>query len=373
MICKRILYSLVVALLLGMVSCGKDDNLGRNGDEFDRQAMLINWADNIIIPSYKEYVVSLGILDERANTFKNSPAVSTLETLRTAWLNAYVDWQKVAMFEIGKAEEITLRNFTNVFPVNVVDMKKTISSGTFSLPSVNRQDEQGFPALDYLINGLGETDQEIVDIFLQETAQSNHGEYLVALTDRLKLLGGTVLSDWRNGYRDTFITNDGSEALSSVNKLVNDLLFYYEKHLRAGKIGIPAGVFSSTPLSDRVEALYSQGNSKALFSTALNALEDFFNGKHVGSSGEGESLKSYLNFLNTVRGGENLANLINSQFTSIKLVASDLGDDFEAQVISDNTKMLATYDELQKNVVFMKVDMFQSLNIRVDFVDADGD
>ena len=35
--------------------------------------------------------------------------------------------------------------------------------------------------------------------------------------------------------------------------------------------------------------------------------------------------------------------------------------------------MLAAYDELQANVVLLKVDMFQALNIKVDFVDADGD
>lgn len=35
--------------------------------------------------------------------------------------------------------------------------------------------------------------------------------------------------------------------------------------------------------------------------------------------------------------------------------------------------MLQTYDELQKNVILMKVDMLQALNINVDYVDADGD
>jgi len=35
--------------------------------------------------------------------------------------------------------------------------------------------------------------------------------------------------------------------------------------------------------------------------------------------------------------------------------------------------MLSTYDGLQKNVVLLKVDMLQALNINVDFVDADGD
>jgi hypothetical protein len=35
--------------------------------------------------------------------------------------------------------------------------------------------------------------------------------------------------------------------------------------------------------------------------------------------------------------------------------------------------MLSAYDALQRNVVFMKVDMLQALNINVDYVDADGD
>ncbi len=35
--------------------------------------------------------------------------------------------------------------------------------------------------------------------------------------------------------------------------------------------------------------------------------------------------------------------------------------------------MLTAYDELQKAVVLLKVDMLQALNIQVDFVDADGD
>jgi len=35
--------------------------------------------------------------------------------------------------------------------------------------------------------------------------------------------------------------------------------------------------------------------------------------------------------------------------------------------------MLSTYDAIQKTVVMLKVDMFQNLNISVDYADADGD
>ena len=47
-------------------------------------------------------------------------------------------------------------------------------------------------------------------------------------------------------------------ATSSINKLVNDFIFYFEKGYRANKIGILAGVFSDNPLPDRVEAYYGK-------------------------------------------------------------------------------------------------------------------
>lgn len=370
----RKIGSLIVGgFLLGAVGCGNDDGSSNPADTFDRQAMLVHWADNIIIPSYEIYVDRLGTLVSSAETFVNEPSDLNYLTLQSDWFDAYGNWQSVSLFEIGKAEELSLRNFTNVFPINVSDMEATIASGTFNLQSVNKQDEQGFPALDYLINGLAPTEEEIIDIFLQESSESNHGNYLLALVNNLDDLAIQVLSDWKNGYRDQFVNNDGSEATSSVNKMVNDMLFYYEKHLRAGKIGIPAGVFSSTPLSDRTEALYRTGSSKLLFEIALETVEGFFNGKPVGNSVEGESLNTYLNFVTTITGGEDLTALINNQFEEIRTTALELNEDFTVQVETDNSKMLATYDALQRNVVYLKVDMLQALNIRVDFVDADGD
>ena len=45
----------------------------------------------------------------------------------------------------------------------------------------------------------------------------------------------------------------------------------------------------------------------------------------------------------------------------------------KSQVEKDNTKMLEAYDELQKAVILLKVDMMQALSISVDYVDSDGD
>ncbi len=363
----------VFALLLGLglfVACSSNDDGPEDpSDSFDRSAMLINWADNIIAPAYRDYVNKLDGLVNATNSFNANPTVDELQVLREAWLAGYLAFQEVSMFEIGMAETIALRNYTNIYPTDASAIDENITTGEYNLELPSTNDEQGFPALDYLLFGVASTDAGIVEVLSEANAKS----YLSALVERMDEMANTVLSDWTSGYRDVFVSNDGSTATSSVNKMTNDFLFYYEKALRAGKIGIPAGVFSGTALSDRVEGLYSRVYSKQLFNAALDASENFFNGQHFGSTQKGESLASYLDYLNTIKDGEDLSGLVNTQFNLARTSASSLSDSFYQQVESDNTKMLMTYDELQKNVILLKVDMFSALNIRVDFVDADGD
>ncbi|MEQ6168114.1 imelysin family protein [Ekhidna sp. MALMAid0563] len=367
-----LILGLIALLGVMLIGCTEDEGDVAT-DNFNRKAMLESWADNIIVPGYESYVSSLENLNAVAETFTSSPSLDNLSNLRTAWLDANLAWQKVAMFEIGKAEAITLINFTNIYPTNTDDLVSTIESGDYDLTSINKQDEQGFPAIEYLIYNVRETDQAIVDLYAQEMANHPYKIFLLDLTERLETLATSVLEDWKTGYRDTFVNNDGSEATSSVNKLVNDYIFYYEKHLRAGKIGIPAGVFTGSKSTEKVEGLYS-GKSKELFMAGLDAMQAFFNGKPDSNlAAEGIGLKTYLDFVQDISEGEDLGELINAQFESARDQAERLSDDFSEQVESDNSVMLETYDELQKNVVNMKVDMLQALNIRVDYVDADGD
>lgn len=368
---KRILGLIGVISILA--SCGSDVDPDTAVDNFNRKVMLENWADNIIIPAYQNLSDKIDAMKVASDAFTNSPDPTTLTNLRTAWLDAYMAWQSVDMFEIGKAEEITLRNFINVYPLDEDGMVQTILSGSYDLTSVNRQDEQGFSALDYLLHGVASTDNEVVAVYIDNASGQLYKTYMNDIVNRMQSLTSIVLDDWKNGYRDTFVSRDGTSGTESVNSMVNDYMFYYEKFLRAGKIGIPAGVFSGSPLSDRVEARYRANVNKSLFLEALNAAQNFFNGVAFNGQNTGVSLKNYLDDLSSLKDGEDLSGLINTQFDAARNMASNLSDDLGSQVETNNTLMLQTYDELQKNVVLMKVDMLQALNIKVDYVDADGD
>ena len=369
------LWSLGIFGLL-IVACSKDngnENLPLPNNNFDRGEMLVNWADNIIVPAYTFFKTEMENLNTAATVFANEPTETNLQDLRASWAASYIAFQKVSMFEIGKAEEVRYRNRLNIYPSDTQKIDNFIATGGYDLALPSTIDAQGFPAIDYLINGLAGTDSEIVSFYSTNSNAQAYKTYLNTLTGTILQLTTTVLDDWNTSFRDVFVANASSSATGSVDKLTNDYIFYFEKSLRAGKVGIPAGVFSQQPLPQNVEARYKKDLSKQLLLTAIKASQDFFNGKYFNNNTTGESFNTYLDFLNSIKNGEDLSSLINAQFNAAEAQTNELNNNFALQIETDNTKMLSTYDELQRNVILLKVDMLQALSINVDYVDADGD
>jgi predicted lipoprotein len=366
----------IVLILLGTVifwGCSDSGPSGTETDDFDRQAILVNWADNIILPSFEAFAIQTEALKSASDAFAEQPNQQTLNDLRDQWLMSYKSWQHVSMFEMGRAMDIRYRDNMNLYPVNTDEILENIETGSYNFELPSQNDAQGLSTLDYMLYGLGADDASILEFYTTHENAEAYLTYITDLTARIDTLTDEVLGHWQNGYRDEFVSKTGSGANSSLDMMVNDYIFYYEKALRAGKIGIPAGVFSGSPLSNRVEAYYGGEYSKELFMEALDAAQNFFNGTRFGSEQRGESMRSYLEFLETTKNGESLAALINNQFENARIEAHDLNNNLAEQVNGDNTQMLTTYDQLQQNVVFLKVDMLQALNISVDYVDADGD
>ena len=110
--------------------------------------------------------------------------------------------------------------------------------------------------------------------------------------------------------------------------------------LRANKFGIPAGVFSANPLPEKVEAFYKKNISKELALDALEAVEDFFNGKHYNGSLTGESFKTYLQYLDR----NDIYVSTTDQFNSARIEINNLSNNFSNQINTDNTKMTKAYD-----------------------------
>ena len=369
---KRISKILLLSIFAVAACTSDNESGGENGggeNSFDRKAMLANWADNIIIPAFENFESSTQDLQDKTNDFTADPSEEKLTQLRSAYEKAYLDFQTVSMFEIGKAEELNYRNFLNTYPADVNAIVSQIEGGNHNLVLPSTYDEQGFPALDFLINGLADNDQELLNLYASE----EYKNYLSDVAARINSLTSEVNSSWQGSFRDNFVNNTSSSSTGAVDRFTNDYVMYFEKFLRSGKIGYPAGVFTGEPSPGNVEALYSKGLSKALYLKSVKSVQDFFNGKHFGSNETGPGYKQYLDYMDSMKDGQNLSNLINDQFETILNQASGLDQSLKSQVQTNNIEMLQAFDELQKQVVLLKVDMMQALSISVDYVDSDGD
>jgi predicted lipoprotein len=362
-------FLVLFVLTIAIYACSSSEEIEPTvTDSFDRSALLVNIADNIIIPAYDDFSIKMNALKTAGETFTAASNQTNLEALRTSWFAAYKTWQHVEMFDIGKAEELQFKFYMNIYPVTVTDIEENIANGSYDLNSTNNQDAQGFPAIDYLLYGLADTDVAILEKYTTAENNDNYRNYITTVLNQMNTLTSSVISDFK-AQRSSFVSNTGNTATSAVNKLINDYIFYYEKGLRANKFGIPAGIFSVTPLPEKVEARYKNDGSKELALEGLSAVQNFFEGKHYNTATKGVSFKDYLIQLNRT----DIATGISNQFTIARTQVQTLENSFAAQITTDNTAMTKAYDELQVAVILIKVDMLQALNVSVDYIDSDGD
>lgn len=365
------LRTIIVAFaLLSILEGCKVDSSQDAGqkDDFDRAAMLIFWADEIIIPAYQDYHLKTKALQQSLADYRANPSLSTEESLRLAFANGYKSWQWVSAFAIGPAESMSLLNYSNIFPCDTTELLTAITNPNLNLSLPSTFDIQGWPALDYLLYGSNRD-----SAFHQLQSDPERLQYLQILCDRLESLARSVLEGWTATYRSSFVSSTGSGADAATNKLINDFVFNYEKELRAAKIGIPAGVFSGSPLPSRLEAYFSDTLSKSLYREALASQRAFFEGRSFSSDQIGPSLQDYLDYLQISHNGEMLSSKIINQFKQVETLAAALPTSFKQAINSNPAPFLQSYDALQQNVIWLKVDMMQALNVRVDYVDADGD
>jgi hypothetical protein len=367
---KYFLFTIIL-----FVSCSDDKDLPENDsvdESYSRITMMQNLTDNIIIPSLENLDLKLKVFNTTLSLFNSDTSLDNLSALRSDFLEAYKAWQYVEMFNIGKAEEIYYNLKSNVFPVNVARVTTNINNPSLDLDDCsdtnpNNCSTQGFPALDYLLHGIANNDDSILLEYKNEN--SNYKGYLNTVTQKLISNTSIVLDDLKLN-RDNFVSSTDNTMTSNLNMLINDFVYYYEKGLRTNKFGIPAGVWTFK-LPQNVESYYAQNISKELSLEALSACKKFFMGTKFGSeSDNGESFKSYIDYLDTEK---SLSSLILDSFDNSTTEIIGLSDSFSNQVNNDNIKMLETFDALQVTVRYLKTDMLSLMGVDVDYVDADGD
>ena len=357
--------ALLAILFLGM-GCKDKEVL-----EYDREALLSNIGDNVILPSYQTLGTAALSLQQDAVAFRASKGLSELDALQNSMLTLWTSWKASSPFEFGPAADRALRASLNTFPSDSIQIKSNITAGTWDFNLAANLDAKGFPAMDFMLFGLGADDNAILDRYLNPQDSAQYQNYLAALISDSKSLIESVRDEWQNSYLATFKASLGTDVGSGTSFLVNELNRDLEV-IKTASIGIPIGKQTfGQALPGKCEALYS-AHSISLIVAQLESIERIYKGTSLAGA-DGYGLKEALDALEAQYQGGSLTEAIDAQFTAAKSAAQAIPTPLSDAVVSNAPSVENAYTEVQKLVILLKTDMASAMSILITYTDADGD
>jgi predicted lipoprotein len=338
-------------------SDGGDGPDGSSGNDEFKKNMLINYADNIIIPAYTDLQSKLVLLEGSINTFLAAPSGAAQQTLKTSFKTAWLSYENISVAYFGPASALLLNNYLNTFPAVATKIESGIQSGTynFALP-VASDSIQGFPALDYLLFSTGAVQQ------FSDAGAVNRKKYVQDVIVRMKSLVGDALGQWNGAYRTTFINSLKTNVGSSIGSLVNQFAFEMDA-LKGPRIGWPFGKQSNgIVFADKCEGYYA-GFSAALAVANLTSLKNYYTG------GAGDGIADYLVLLKK----NQLNTDVLAQFDIALNALEAIPEPMSAAFTNNATVIETAYKEVQKLLTLLKTDVASATAVQITYMDNDGD
>lgn len=372
--CKTLFCSLILVTgLIGLLPSCVENSGEENQQVTARKPILENLAKTVIVPGYENLHARFSLLDQAVKDFTAEPNQAHLTGLREEFINAYSQWQSVSFLEFGPAFSQTLRAEVNTFPTDNFSIDNAIQTGEFSFTGFSTQNRKGLPAMDYLIYGLADTDEGILEQYTTDAHAENRKEYLLSISQLILNKVDLVLNQWLpsgGNYQEEFIQKDGTDVGSSFGEMVNTLSQYLERFTRDARLGIPLGKRSQGVIIPRnVEAYYSQ-QSTPLLVEHISGMKDFYLGKNGVNDGKG-----FYEFLQEINAGEDesLGQRILDQFDLILSRLDQLPSPLSATIQTNPAPAEAAHVELQKQVILIKTEFSSALGVLITYQDNDGD
>jgi len=366
---KTIFFLLLSSLIL--TSCKRDKDI-KNQDNFDREAMLKNYAEELIIPAYEELYVSMQELIESVDSLENNPSVQNLENLKGDWKKTYRTWIAANAFNVGPSAEQGLNKSLieeiATFPISETKIQSTIESGILNFNDFNR-DARGFFALEYLLFHSPNTSSDSVLNLFNE--QKNRIVFVKECAQNILTRVERVLNEWQTTYKNEFISRNGTDVGSSTSQLYNEFVKSFET-IKNLKLELPLGKRpGQTQVEPKLVEAYYSSNSLEFLEIHIQTIERIYFGKSkTGTDGLG-----FKDYLETVTNGKELVASTLSQWEKVITSLNSIPTTSPISVlVQSNPEPLDNLRiELQKQTRFFKSDMSSLLGIAITFSSGDGD
>lgn len=371
---RRISFILLMALfsVLGFNAC-ETPSISSCATSFDQLGLLSNIGNNIILPVYQELATQSSALQTAINTFADNPNNTTLGDAQTKLKAAWTAWQKAGIFEFGPAADENLRSFMNNFPVFVTRLEDAVDAGSYDLNSETYSFTRGFPALDYLLYGLGTNNADILATYVSANNSTNRQQYIKDVAALIAQKAQAVYDAWNPAganYVNTFNTTEGVANGKPLSDLVNQLNQGYEL-FKNDQLGTPISAKTGyQPLLPQNVQAYYGGYSLDLALAAIRANKTVFEGDN------GSGLDDYIAATGVKKGDRALNELITEQYDkAIASLEALQPARLQDAVQNDIEAVKTAYANAQNQVILLKTDMPSALCISITYIDNvdDGD
>ncbi len=250
------------------------------------------------------------------------------------------------------------------FPVSETKIENYITAGNSSLTNFDR-DSRGFLGTEYLL-----FDKENKTNVVAKYTDQKRKEYLLAVVKNIQTEVKKVNDSWKNGYKETFTNNTGTDAGSGVSILFNEWNKSFES-IKNFKLGLPLGRRAGQTQSDPklVEAYYSK-ESILFLKAHFKNIERIWYGKSLN----GQDGKGFEEYLMSVEGGEAIVLETKAQLQEVEKVINLLpNENLQTQISSNPTAINNVLTEMQKLTRFFKSEMISLLGITITYDSGDGD
>jgi len=351
----------------GFALVGCTDDGQSTADTYDRKGMLTEIADGSIVPAHATLEQRASALEAQVDLFTTQGSLLALEGCRSAWIDVALAWQDARAYDFGPAEGLfgNLSENLGTYPASAEKIEGFITAQDTSLSGFDR-DARGIYGMEYLL--FSGSAEEVLAAFAEAPWRQ---AYLRSVARDVHRQVTTVYQGWTNGYRDEFISRNGTDPGSGTSLLFNNMVRSFEQ-LKNYALGLPLGKIAGQtgPEPTKVEGYYS-GRSIQLVRRHYAAIMRTWKGLAL----DGSQIRGFRSYLETVPGGPALIDQTTAQDAAIEAAFGVLQDSeiMSDLIVTDPARLESLHTECQKMTRFLKSDLSSLLGIAITYSSGDGD
>jgi predicted lipoprotein len=283
---------LLLASALSLLAACSDDTAA----DVDRNAMLRDVADNVLIPTTAQSAVAARALAGELASLCAGPSADALERARAAWRAARLASKEAQVFRAGPYEALNLQAAVDYYRVMPADVETAIAGTdplTVESVALLGSNRRGLSGLEVVLFDGARDPAALVAALRESGAPTRRCDYLTAVGEQVARASEAYAAAWQptsGGYGRTLATAGQGSTIATtrdgVDLLVSQVSSALET-LQVTRLSAPAGSRNGGTVQPELVESALSGDSVAQVTAGLRGVRAIYLGAYGARTGLG--------------------------------------------------------------------------------------